>query len=180
MRRQEKEKERKREKNLLRLVFRFTLFTHITYHFLFQSSTELTTTTPSLSPPPNSQHLPPLHLVHALRTPKTLRRPAHPRRHPRRIFRYSRLWNLAPRRSWHCRRWTFLVGKFEKKESSGSQCIFFSYVWARFGGLEMDFYFIWNYDVCDCWCGVVFVGGFSGEDCFWSGDDDDDDDGGSF
>lgn len=182
-RRQEKEKERKKRKEII--CFSFFLFyaTHSYYlpttsflSSLLQSSTELITT-PSLSPPPNSQHLPPLHLVHALRTPKTLRRPAHPRRHPRRVFRYSRLWNLAPRRSWDCRRWTFLVGKFAKKESSGSQCIFFSYVWTGFGGLEMDFYFIWNYDVCDCWCGVVFVGGFSGEDCFWSGDDDDDDGG---
>lgn len=123
--RQEKEKERKRGKNYMLLVFFwFTLFTHITYHFpfpssLLPSSTELTTTSPSLSPPPNSQHLPPLHLVHALRTPKTLRRSPHPRRHPRRIFRYSRLWNLAPRRSWYCRRWTFLVGKkFEAEKSS--------------------------------------------------------------
>lgn len=109
----------KREKKLYAsCFFCFTLLTHITSHFLFQSSTELTTTTPlTLSPPPNSQHLPPLHLVHALRTPKTLRRPAHPRRHPRRIFRYSRLWNLAPRRSWHCRRWTFLVGKIANKIS---------------------------------------------------------------
>lgn len=114
---------RKRERNHMLLVFFcFTLFTHITSHFLFQSSTELTTTTPlTLSPPPNSQHLPPLHLVHALRTPKTLRRPAHPRRHPRRIFRYSRLWNLAPRRSWDCRRWTFLVGKKLEAEKS-SRC----------------------------------------------------------
>lgn len=126
-RRQEKEKKgkKKRKEIICFSFFCFTLLTHITYHFLFQSSTELTTTTPlTLSLPPNSQHLPPLHLVHALRTPKTLRRPPHPRRHPRRIFRYSRLWNLAPRRSWHCRRWTFLVGKKLEAEKS-SRCNFF-------------------------------------------------------
>lgn len=110
------------------LFFCFTLLTHITYlplpfSPLSSNRIQLTTTTPlTLSPPPNSQHLPPLHLVHALRTPKTLRRPPHPRRHPRRIFRYSRLWNLAPRRSWHCRRWrTFLVGKKLEAEKS-SRC----------------------------------------------------------
>lgn len=41
-------KERKREKKLFdSRFFWFTLLTYITYHFLFQSSTELTTTTPS-------------------------------------------------------------------------------------------------------------------------------------
>lgn len=57
-----KRKERKREKKLLRLVFCFTLLTHITYHFLFQSSTELTTTSPlpfSPSKQPASTSSPP-------------------------------------------------------------------------------------------------------------------------
>lgn len=119
----ERRKRERTEKKLYASCFFLFYATHSYYlpttsflSSLLQSSTELTTT-PSLSPPPNSQHLPPLHLVHALRTPKTLRRPAHPRRHPRRIFRYSRLWNLAPRRSWYCRRWTFLVGKFANKIS---------------------------------------------------------------
>lgn len=123
-------KERKREKKLYASCF-FLFYASHSYYLPTTSSflssllqSNLANHHPlSLSSPPNSQHLPPLYLVHALRTPKTLRRPAHPRRHPRRILRYSGLWNLAPRRSWHCRRWTFLVGKKLEAEKS-SRCIF--------------------------------------------------------
>lgn len=124
-----RKKKGKRERNYMLLVFsvlRYSLILPTTSFLssLLQSNLANHFHPLSLSPPPNSQHLPPLHLVHALRTPKTLRRPAHPRRHPRRIFRYSRLWNLASRRSWHCRRWrTFLVGKKLEAEKS-SRCNF--------------------------------------------------------
>lgn len=120
-----KERKGKEKRNycVLFSVLRYSLILP-TYHLLslLSGPINLANHHPlSLSSPPNSQHLPPLHLVHALRTPKTLRRPPHPRRHPRRILRYSRLWNLAPRRSWHCRRWTFLVGKKLEAEKS-SRC----------------------------------------------------------
>lgn len=126
----EGEGKRRKKKGKEKEFICFSFFLFYAIHSYYLPTTSFLSSPPinlanhhplSLSPPPNSQHLPPLHLVHALRTPKTLRRPPHPRRHPRRIFRYSRLWNLAPRRSWHCRRWTFLVGKKLAKKIS-SRC----------------------------------------------------------